>query len=139
MANEGIAPPDLTTPVGLVRVLVGDTDPRPIREGEGEYAWYSDDELAALLTVFGQDPRRVAIQVLSMVAISQAMLLKKWSTDDLSVDGPAILSAMEKTIARLAKEVKDDADALSNEDFFDVFTASGSYPHAEGTAYPYVW
>ena len=137
--NKGVVPADVTTLAGQVRLLVGDTDATPIdgEPGFGEYAWYSDDELTALGTLFGNSARKVAIQVLSNVGISQVLLLKKWSSDDLSVDGPAILSAMEKTIARLSKAI-DDESALADS-FFDI-TPSGTYgylPHPEGTAYPY--
>lgn len=134
--NSGASPVDLTTQVGLVRVLVGDTDPKdfdPPIEGQGEYSWFSDDEITAMLPVFSDDPRRVAIQVLSLVSISQALKLKKWSSDDLSVDGPAIASAIEKTIARLSAEVTADT-----ENYFDIVdTNTGFDEFPEGATRPY--
>lgn len=138
MANLGIAPPDFTTPVGLVRVLVGDTDPKNVEDGTGEYAFYSDDELDALLSIYGSNVRRTAIVVLTNVAFSRALLLGKWSSDDLSVDGPAILAAMEKTIKRLSDELENE-DAAADV-YFDIVptgTSTGHWPHAEGAAIPF--
>lgn len=128
MANEGVAPPDYSTLAGQVRVLVGDTDAKPLDPdvtGMGEYAWYSDEELDALGAQFGNNPKRVAIWVLSQVAISQAMLLKKWTSEDLQVDGPAIARGIEATLKRLAAEVDKEVAAGGEEEFF------GYYPLPE--------
>lgn len=139
MANTGVAPPNFATLPGQVRLLVGDTDASNVSNGEGTYAWFSDDELTAFGTLFGENPRRVAIQVLTLVSISRALLLGKWSSDDLSVDGPAILSAMEKTIKRLQDEI-DNEVSLEDEDFLVVGTGTSLdfTDRAEGTQYPYL-
>lgn len=124
--NVGVYPPDFTTLAGMVRLLVGDTDPDPMTDGtdtaHGQYAWYSDAELEALGLMYATNPKRVAIWILSIVPLNQAMMLKKWTTDDLAVDGPAIIKGMEKTLVRLAAEV--DAD-IANEGTNDGFFMSG--------------
>jgi hypothetical protein len=53
-ANQGVAPPDFTTAVGQVRLLIGDTDP-VVDEGAlvGTYVFYSDAEIAGLLALYG--------------------------------------------------------------------------------------
>lgn len=115
--NQGASPINTATLAGRVRLLVGDTDATalvPAIPGQGEYAWYSDAELEALGTLNDNNPKRVAVWVLSMVAINQALLLRKWTSEDLQIDGPAIAVGIEKTIARLSKEIelehdKDDA------------------------------
>lgn len=122
--NVGANPPDFSTLAGKVRVLVGDTNPSPLDPpvtGQGEYAWFSDDEIAALGDMFGSNPKKVAIWVLSQVSVSQALLLKKWTSEDLEVDGPAILTAMEKTIARLAREVAAEDVLTGDSEFFGVY------------------
>lgn len=124
--NVGVSPPDFTTLAGQVRVLVGDTDPKPLEipvVGQGQYAWYSDDELEALGSLNRDNPKRTAIWVLSQVAISQAMLLKKWTSEDLAVDGPAIAKGIEATLKRLAKDADDEDAMLGDNSFF------GFYPH----------
>lgn len=120
--NSGIKPPDYSTTVGQVRLLTGDTDATefdtPVA-GYGSYAFFGDDELAGFLTLFSDKPKRAAIYVLSQVAISRALLLGKWSSDDLSVDEAAITEAIRKVIADLRKAA-DDEDATLDADYFDV-------------------
>ena len=134
--NVGVYPPDFNTLAGQVRVLVGDTDAAPLDPpvtGQGEYAWYSDTEIDALGGLMDENPKRVAIWVLSQVIISEALILKKWKTDDLQVDGPAIANALEKTIARLSAEVEGEQagwfEIVGGVDF-------DLWPHAEGSLYP---
>lgn len=122
--NVGVNPPDFTTLAGKVRVLVGDTTPSALEvptPGLGQYAWYSDAELEALGDMNNANPKRVAIWVLSQVAMSMSMLLKKWTSEDLQVDGPAITRSMEATLKRLAKEA-DQEDSIGGEaEFFGVY------------------
>lgn len=131
MANAGVAPTDLTSNVGLVRLFVGDTDPTSVSGGMGEYLWYSDAEVTAFLGQYGDDPRRVAIRILRNVAISQSLILKKWTSADLSVDGPAITEQLLKA----AKDLEDEAAAeLVNgtADIFDIVQVGGPARTARG-------
>ena len=126
--NEGVNPIDTATLAGQVRLLVGDTDPKPLdppQPGMGEYYWYSDTELEALAALHGNKPKRTAIWVLSQVAINQALMLRKWTSEDLQIDGPAIAAGIEKTLARLSKEA--EAEDMTADEFFDVV-----YPEAHG-------
>jgi len=119
--NLGVAPPDFNTLAGKVRVLVGDTDPTDVSAGQGTYAWYSDDELDALGGMFADNPKRVAIWVLSQVAVNMAMQLKKWTSEDLQVDGPAIAKGIEATLKRLAAEVSVEDAQAGEQEFFGVY------------------
>lgn len=138
MANEGVYPPNYETLAGQVRVLVGDTDPKNITgtapDEVGEYAWYSDTELEALGSLNRSSPKRTAIWVLSQVAISQAMLLKKWTSEDLAVDGPAIAKGIEATLKRLAKDADDEDIAGGELSSFDFYPID---PYGLGDYYPY--
>lgn len=140
--NVGVTPPDFTTLAGMVRVLIGDTAPAELEvpiPGLGQYAWYSDAELEALGTLNGGNPKRVAIWVLSQVSLSQALLLKKWTSEDLQVDGPAITRGMEATLKRLSAEV-DKEDTLGGEaEFFGVYSPVGSHRYLfPPTAWEYI-
>lgn len=124
--NTGRYPVDADTEIGQIRVLVGDTDPSNIRDdpeapGEklGDYFWYSDAELENLLKVRGSGAARTAIYVLRMVAMTPAMQYKKWSSADLSVDGPAITRAIRELINDIEKGL-DDQDAGKASDFFRI-------------------
>jgi hypothetical protein len=130
-------PPDYSTLAGKVRVLVGDTEAAPLTvpvSGQGQYAWYSDEELEVLGEMNGYNAKRVAIWVLSQVAISQALLLKKWTSEDLQVDGPSIVRSMEATLKRLAAEVEREETRAGDDEFFGIY---GGTPELPRVLYPY--
>lgn len=108
MANQGVYPPVYTTDVGTVRLLTGDTDATNVISGEGDYLWMGDAEITALVAARGT-AQRAAIYILRLVAMTPAMQLKKWSSADLTVDGPAITSALRALI-------KDIEAGLNGED-----------------------
>ena len=109
MANTGVAPTDFTTNVGKVRVLLGDTDPVNVSAGEGEYLFFSDTELEALLELHDDNVKFTAARCMETIASSQALLLKSWSSDDLTVNGDRIA----KELRELAKQLR--AEALADE------------------------
>lgn len=108
MANTGVAPPDYTTDVGKVRALLGDTDPTDIAAGEGTYLYFSDDEIGAFLTMYGDNEKLAAARCLETIAGSQALLLKSWSSDDLTVNGDRIAESLRKIAAQLREEALQD-------------------------------
>lgn len=116
MANTGVAPVDLGSDVGRVRVLIGDTDATNISAGSGTYLYFSDAELESLLTMYDDSPKLAAARALETIAGSQALLLKSWSSDDLTVRGDAIAESLRKIADQLRKE------AMSGEssDFYDL-------------------
>lgn len=105
MPNQGVAPLDYTTAVGQVRLLIGDTDPDAVdtNAGTGTYTFYADGEIEGLLSIYGADPRRTAAQMLRTIAITPALLLKKFQSADVMVDGPAVTEALLAT----AKAIED--------------------------------
>lgn len=123
--NIGNTPPDYSTPVGQVRVLIGDIEAQPLTPvvpGQGEYMWFSDEAIQGLLDVFNESVKRAAAAAIRTVASSQALLLKKWSADDLSVDGA--------TVARSLRDLASDLDAQAEADegsidIFELTTIGG--------------
>ena len=114
MANTGVAPTNFSTDVGKVRALLGDTDPTNVAGGEGTYLYFSDDEIGAFLTMYGDNVKLAAARCLETIAGSQALLLKSWSTDDLTVNGDRIAESLRKLAAQLREEALVDE---SNEYF----------------------
>lgn len=118
--NQGVVPVDYSTPVGQFRALIGDTDAValvPPAAGQGSYVWFGDDEIGAFLSLYSDNPKRAAARALLTIAGSQALLLKKWSSDDLSVDGAAIAEALRKQAKDLQDEANNDA---ANVDIFGI-------------------
>lgn len=136
-ANTGIAPPDFSTAVGQVRLLVGDTDASDIAEGSGIYHWFSDDEVSAMIDLYNGSVKRAAIWILSQVAVSQSLLLKSWTSEDLAVRGDLITAAIEKTIARLAAEVQAE-ESLDDEDF-ELYPRGGARPRFPEASMRWPW
>jgi hypothetical protein len=120
-ANEGIVPLDPTTDVGRVRVLIQDVDATDVNipAGTGTYMWQSDQDIQNMLDVTGLGPGRVAIRILRMVAMTPALQYKKWSSADLSVDGPAIARAIRDLINDIEKGLDADGDVEVG-DFFAI-------------------
>jgi hypothetical protein len=124
MANLGVAPVDLGSNVGRVRVLLGDTDPTNVVGTVGEYLFFSDEEIESLLTMYADSPQMAAARALDTIAASQALLLKSWSTDDLTVRGDVIA----KELREAAKQLRSDAMALQGSEAFDIIPFDEEYP-----------
>jgi hypothetical protein len=120
MSNIGVAPVDTSTSVGLVRVLLGDTDPVNVEDGVGEYLYFSDTEIEALVGLYDNNPKLAAARALETIAASQALLLKSWSSDDLTVRGDAIAEALRK----LADQLRKEAGASEASDLFNLIPFS---------------
>lgn len=116
MANTGLYPADFSTGVGQVRLLIGDSDPISVSGSTGTYRYFSDAEIEGFLALQGDSPRLAAARALETIAASQALLLKSWSTDDLSVRGDAIAEALRK----LAKQLREEVFAEEASEFFEI-------------------
>jgi hypothetical protein len=121
MANTGVAPVNLSSDVGKVRVLIGDTDPTNVSAGSGTYLYFSDAEITAILGMYDNSPKLSAARALETIAGSQALLLKSWSSDDLSVRGDAIA----KELREIAKQLRAEALSESSSDFVDLIQTVG--------------
>ena len=139
--NTGIYPfvvSSPATPLELFRILLSDDSPTPTSpvSAVGEYKYLSDAAATGLLSLHGDSPKRAAASQLETIALSEA-LMRKWSTDDLSLDGPATANALRL----LARQWRDEADAeILGEDYFDI-TPTGHaddcpYGYAEGVILP---
>jgi hypothetical protein len=114
MANSGVSPADFTTDTGRVRVLLGDTEATDVVAGVGTYMYFGDDEIAAFLTMYGENVKLATARAMETIAGSQALLLKSWSSDDLTVNGDKIAESLRKIAAQLREEALQDE---SNEYF----------------------
>jgi hypothetical protein len=89
---------DPATPVGLMRLLAADLDEAaPLLD---------DDQYRALLVLEGGNAKRGAAAALETIATSETLLTKKITTQDLSIDGPAVA----KDLRERAKGLREQAD-----------------------------
>lgn len=116
MANTGVAPVDLGSNIGRVRVLLGDTDPTNVVSNIGEYLFFSDDEITAILGMYSDSPQLAAARCLDTIAGSKALLLGAWSSDDLTVRGDAIA----RELRELAKQLREEAVSAEASEAFEI-------------------
>lgn len=116
MANTGVAPVDLGSNIGRVRVLLGDTDPTNVSGGYGEYLFFSDAELESILGMYSDSPQLAAARCLDTIAGSKALMLGAWSSDDLTVRGDAIA----RELRELAKQLREEAVSAEASEAFEI-------------------
>lgn len=121
--NPGAVPLDPETEIGAFRLLFGDTqwtayDPNV--PGEGDYNYFSDAEIQALLAQgAGSDNRAIGFAYLKLSGAA-AMQAKSVKDFDLSVDLTKRAGELAK-VAQLWFERADSIDDAGGEsDFFDV-------------------
>uniref|UniRef100_A0A6H1Z7L3 Uncharacterized protein n=1 Tax=viral metagenome TaxID=1070528 RepID=A0A6H1Z7L3_9ZZZZ len=94
---------DLTSSVGKVRLI--------IRDSAAAIAFFTDEELAAFLTLNGESVRYAAADALETWASNEAMVTKAIKLLDLSTNGPAVAAALRAHAALLrAQAASEDTD-----------------------------
>lgn len=137
MAGQGVAPLDPTTAVGQARTLVDDTAYVPLDspvDGQGVYAYFSDAELTAYLTISSNSPYRAAGNATLRLAREAAMLAASIGTDDLKSD-TTHRAADLRAIAAEYFNIADEQDARDAESGFDL-GRSGRRPFYPGLRFP---
>lgn len=86
---------DLTTAVGKVRLLTTDLDEA--------YPLLTDAQITALIGMEGASIKRGAAACLETIATNETLLTKKITTQDLSIDGPAVAADL-RARAKLLRE-----------------------------------
>lgn len=118
---------DLTTSVGKIRLLTTDLDEA--------FPLLTDAQITALLEMEGGNVKRGAAACLETMATSETMVTKKITTQDLSIDGPAVADDLRKR-AKLLRDQADNEDPagadITNEYGFD----SVDFPR-HGVGWPY--
>lgn len=111
--------------IDTIRLIIADT-------GEGEDQLLSDAQLQSFLDLSGGSVRLAAASALEAIAVSEVLVSKKIRTQDLSTDGPAVVSAL----LELAKTQR----TLEDEDWegFDIVPTVDPVRRPEHTR-PVVW
>jgi len=106
MATD-VYPPDYSTPVGQIRLLLGDDDTPYV---------FSDDKIKAMLVIYKNSVQLTAAAFFDTIAQNTVLLYKIVCTDDLQVNG----GEMSKVFTQRARDLRDEAAANDLEDSFDV-------------------
>lgn len=120
-------PIDYSTAAGQVRLLIPDVDETNLL--------FTEEQIAAFLTVEGDVVKRAAAAALEAAAVNEALVSKVIRTQDLSTDGAKVAEALLKRARELRRQVDEDdpdsAGGLDIVDFVDPFTLPSSGELAE--------
>lgn len=117
MATPDIAPPDYTTAIGQVRLLIPDTE----QIGDTPAYLFSDPQIQAFLALYGNNVKRAAAQAKLVLATSEALINKVIKTYDFQTDGAKLGAELRAQAAELRAEA--DRDEL--DDSSDTFLITG--------------
>lgn len=116
---------DPTTTVGLVRLLIPDTDL--------DNLLFTDAQLEALLALEGAVTKRAVAAALEVVAANEVMVGKVIKTQDLSTDGAKVSDALLKRAAELRRQAdEDDPDSAGGLDIIDFVPPFNRPWHGDG-------
>ncbi|KAA3645331.1 MAG: hypothetical protein DWQ07_12750 [Chloroflexi bacterium] len=114
---------DPTTPRGLVRLLIHDTD-----DVTAANQIFQDNEIDAFLNLEGDNVKRAAAQALMSIAAKEALILKVMKLLDITTDGAKLANSLREQ-AKQWREEADVDEAAAGDDFdwaepvYDVFSA----------------
>jgi hypothetical protein len=117
-------PPDYTTAIGQVRLLIPDVeqlDNLADPTASAEYL-FNDSQIQAFLALYSNNVKRAAAQAKLVLATSEALINKVIRTADYTTDG-AKLGAELRAQAQLLMSEADKDDA---EDSYDSFSIVGN-------------
>jgi hypothetical protein len=132
-----IFPADPNSPVGQVRLLIGDT----VLDG-GEYI-FSDEFIGGYLTVNSNNVRYAAADALDVLATNEAYISKKLRSESIQTDGASIANAIRLHAAALRARAKQDAEALDAEgaveivDFRDPVSPWDDFEYTNAGVFPW--
>lgn len=140
MVNRGVTPIDSSTPVGQLRIFLGDVDSVPLNPPETGYVDYtnfSDAQLEQYITWGGGSITRATGYAYLGLGGAVIAYDGRWTTDDLTVQdstGANYISLAEKYFG-----LADDEDGSSGTDYFNVVpTVKDSEVFPEASTRP-VW
>lgn len=141
MANPGVAPLDPLTPVGQVRLNLGDTVYVPLDppvEGQGDYNNFSDEAIEGFIAAASGNPASATgygyLQLAAIAALSSGTI----TTDDLSVKQENRATELRQIAAAWFGRGDGADDAAGLNEYFNI-VPYGGYVHPELSAFPTHW
>ena len=120
MPTPDVTPPDYTTQIGQVRLLIPDTDQlaNPADPSQAASYIFNDSQIQAFVTMYVGSIKRAAAQAKLVLATSEALINKVITTYDLKTDG----AKLGAEIREQAKLLREEAIEDEREDANDTFT-----------------
>tara|TARA_R110000764_G_C10860439_1_gene366514 strand:+ start:16 stop:417 length:402 start_codon:yes stop_codon:yes gene_type:complete len=124
MPVTDVTPPDYSTAIGQVRLLIPDVeqlDNPADATASAEYL-FNDSQIQAFVTMYASSIKRAAAQAKLVLATSEALINKVISTYDLKTDGAKLGAELREQ----AKQLREEAIEDEQEDANDTFTVVGN-------------
>lgn len=119
-----VYPPDYSTTIGQVRLLIPDTeqlDNLADPTADAEYV-FDDHQIQAFATLYSNNVKRAAAQAKLVLATSETLINKVIKTYDLSTDGAKLGAELREQ----AKFLFAEADKDDQYDAYDSFQVVGN-------------
>lgn len=109
-----IFPPDPSSAVGIVRLLIPDTKQviDPANRGAGAEYIFSDAELNGFISLNSQRLKFAAADAIDAIARNEALVLKKIRSEDLQTDGPSVLNALAVSSQNLRQQAQRELEEV---------------------------
>jgi len=116
-----VYPPDYTTVVGQIRLLIPDTDQlADLSNPEADASYiFNDAQVQAFASLYSNNVKKAAAQAKLVVASSEALISKVIKTNDLQTDGAKLGAELRAQAKALRDEALQD-DAFDASDAFEV-------------------
>jgi uncharacterized protein YpbB len=124
MPTPDVTPPDYSTQIGQVRLLIPDTDQlaNPADPSQAASYIFDDSQIQAFVTMYVGSIKRAAAQAKLVLATSESLINKVITTYDLKTDG----AKLGAEIREQAKLLREEAIEDEQEDANDTFTVVGN-------------
>lgn len=115
-----ITPPDYSTLIGQVRLLIPDVEQLENLQDLSATAEYifSDAQIQAFVSLYSSNVKRAAAQAKLVLATSETLINKVIRTTDYTTDGAKLGAELRAQ----AKSLQDEADKDDLADSYDTFT-----------------
>ena len=113
MPVTDVTPPDYSTTIGQVRLLVPDVEQLsdPANPSADAAFLFNDSQITALLALYSNNIKRSAAQAKLILATSEALINKVIRTADYTTDGAKLGAELRAQAADLRAEAdKDDSE-----------------------------
>lgn len=119
MPATDVTPPDYSTAIGQVRLLIPDTEQLidPANPSAASAYLFNDSQIQAFVTMYADSVKRAAAQAKLVLATSEALINKVISTYDYKTDGAKLGAELREQAKQLRSEAIEDEQEDSNDMF----------------------
>jgi len=110
MPTPDVTPPDYSTTLGQVRLLIPDTEQlsNPANPSAAAEYLFNDSQVTAFLSLYASNVKKAAAQAKLVLATSESLINKVIKTGDYATDGAKLGAELRAQAAELRIEAEKD-------------------------------